>query len=400
MESPDRLKIVHIITRLIIGGAQENTILSCAGQHAAGHEVTLITGPAIGPEGSLLERAREQGYRIIVIDEMRRAIHPVRDFVVYRRLVRLLRELAPDIVHTHSSKAGIIGRKAARAAGAPAIIHTIHGLAFTASTNPAINWVYKTLEKNAAPITTRIVCVADAMREQSLAAGIGRPEQYVTIYSGMETGAFLQPAVPREQVRKSLGLSDEHVVVGTIARLFDLKGHDDLLQLAPRLCERYANLRFMWVGDGLLRPRFEAQMEAMHLRDRFILTGMVPPSRVPELTGAMDILVHPSRREGLARALPQAGLAGIPAITYDIDGNREGVLDGQTGIVLPPFDVEKLAGALWRLVEDAGLRRQMGQAGRQFALGRFDTQVMVDALDRLYHELADGKPSNPRLTTG
>jgi glycosyltransferase involved in cell wall biosynthesis len=381
------MKIVHIITRLIIGGAQENTLLSCQGQHDLGHDVTLITGPAIGPEGSLFDRAQSYGYKVIVIDEMRRAIHPLRDYRVYKKLIALLRDINSDIVHTHSSKAGIIGRWAAHRAKIPAIVHTIHGLAFTASTNAAVNWVYKTLEKQAAPISTRIVCVADAMREQSLAAGVGKPEQYVTIYSGMITEPFLNPPVPRDQVRSSLGLTNDHIVVGTIARLFDLKGHDDLLQIAPGLCQQFPNLRFLWVGDGSLRPRFEVEMNRLNLRDRFILTGMVPPHRVPELTNAMDILAHPSRREGLARALPQAGLAGIPAITYDIDGNREGVQNGVTGIVLPPFDVEKLRAAIASLVENESLRSQMGKAGREFALGRFDTKVMVAALDRLYAEI-------------
>jgi glycosyltransferase involved in cell wall biosynthesis len=351
----------------------------------------LITGPAIGPEGSLFERAQKEGYRVIIIDEMRRAIHPIRDFSTYRDLIRLLRELKPDIVHTHSSKAGIIGRWAASRAKSPAVVHTIHGLAFTASTNPAINWVYKMLEKQAAPLTTRIVCVADAMREQSLASGIGRAEQYVTIYSGMDTAPFLNPPVPRDQVRSSLGFSDENIVIGTIARLFDLKGHDDLLQIAPGLCRQFPNLRFLWVGDGSLRSRFEAEMNKLGLRDRFILTGMVPPQRVPELTAAMDILVHPSRREGLARAIPQAGLAGIPAIAYDIDGNREGVQNGVTGIVLPPFDVAKLEEAIRSISTDDALRQAMGAAGRKFALARFDTRVMVDALDHLYENLRQSR---------
>jgi glycosyltransferase involved in cell wall biosynthesis len=385
------MKIVHIITRLIIGGAQENTLLSCEGQHRLGHDVTLITGPAIGPEGSLLERAQGLGYRVIVVDEMRRAIRPGRDFASYRAMISLLREIRPDIVHTHSSKGGILGRMAARRAKCPAVVHTVHGLAFTASTNPAINWVYKKLEKRAAPMTSRIVCVADAMREQSLAAGVGTREQYVTIYSGMETEAFIHPPVGRAEVRRSLGLSDEHLVVGTIARLFELKGHEDLLQMAPKLCGEFPNLRFLWVGDGILRGKFEAEMGRMGLRDRFVLSGMVPPGRVPELTGAMDILVHPSRREGLARALPQAGLAGIPAITYDIDGNREGLRDGVSGIVVRAFDVPKLQEAICSLVKDESLRRRMGQAGREFALGRFDAKVMVGALERLYGEIRNQK---------
>ena len=378
------MKIVHIITRLIVGGAQENTLLSCEGQHDRGQDVTLITGPPIGPEGSLLERAQKYGYRVEVLDSMRRAILPGKDYFTYRELTRRLRQLKPDVVHTHSSKAGIIGRWAATKAQVPVVIHTIHGLAFTASTSAIANSFYKWAERITAPKTTKIVCVADAMREQSLRAKIGHPEQYVTIYSGMETTSFLNPPVSREEIRRQLALRDEHVVIGTIARLFNLKGHDDLLDLAPRLCQRWPNLRFLWVGDGLLREQFENRMMQMGLRDRFILTGLVPPSRIPELTGAMDILVHPSRREGLARALPQGSLAAKPIVTYDIDGNREAVIEGETGFVIPPFDKERLATAIERLLSDEPLRQRTGQAGRHFAIGRFDANVMVEALERLY----------------
>lgn len=377
------MKIVHIITRLIVGGAQENTLLSCEGQHALGHDVTLITGPAIGPEGSLMERAKRVGYRVETIEGMVRSIG-VADIGVYRTLVKRLKELNPDVVHTHSSKAGILGRQAARAAGCRNVVHTIHGLAFTASTKPAVNNVYKWLEKRAAPQTDTIVCVADAMRDQSLAAGIGRPEQYVTVYSGMDTGPFLNPPVPREQVRASLGVSPGEVVVGTIARLFDLKGHDDLIDLAPDLCRRFPSLKFLWVGDGSLRPKLEARIAAAGLTDRFILTGLVPPGRVPEFTGAMDILVHPSRREGLARALPQGQLAGCPVVTYDIDGNREGLVDGETGFLVPPFEINTLGEKLAYLLSDPDRAQAMGERGRQFAVGRFDTKVMVDELEKVY----------------
>jgi glycosyltransferase involved in cell wall biosynthesis len=249
-----------------------------------------------------------------------------------------------------------------------------------------VNNVYKYLERKTAPITDAIVCVADAMRDQSLAANIGRPQQYVTVYSGMDTQPFLHPPVPRNEVRNSLGLRDDHIAVGTIARLFDLKGHDDLLDLAPDLCARFPNLRFLWIGDGSLRPKFEQRIAEMELKDRFILTGLVPPTKIPELTNAMDILVHPSRREGLARALPQGELAGCPVITYDIDGNREALIDNETGFLIPPFDKNKLAHALAKLLADTNLRKEMGARGRDFAVKRFDTKVMVEGLERVYHK--------------
>ncbi|MBC8105424.1 MAG: glycosyltransferase family 4 protein [Anaerolineae bacterium] len=378
------MKIVHIITRLILGGAQENTLLSCEGQHDRAHDVTLITGPAISPEGSLIDRAKSYGYRVIVVDEMRRAISVSKDFRTYRRLKTVLTELNPDVVHTHSSKAGIIGRWAAHRAKCRFIVHTIHGLAFTASTSRAANFIYKTLEKVTAPITHKIVCVADAMREQSLLAGVGRPGQYLTVYSGMQTAPFLNPPIPRDVVRRELGLRDEDIAVGTIARLFELKGHDDLLDIAPKLCATFPTLKFLWIGDGLLRESFKRRIAQMGLTDRFILTGLVPPEKIPQLTHAMDILVHPSRREGLARALPQGSLAEKPVITYDIDGNREALIEGETGYALPPFDKNQLAAKIALLARDMELRKKLGTRGRAFALSRFDANVMVDALEAVY----------------
>ena len=253
-------------------------------------------------------------------------------------------------------------------AGGSAIVHTIHGLAFTASTRRSVNTAYRLLERWTAPITDRIVCVADAMRDQSLAGGVGRPGQYVTVYSGMDTRPFLSPPVPRAETRRRLGTGDDHVVVGTIARLFDLKGHDDLLDAragpvpaVPAPAVPVGRRRVAAAGG------WRRRIASWGWTDRFILTGLVPPERVPELTAAMDVLAHPSRREGLARALPQGALCGCPTVTYDVDGNREGLVDGATGYALPPFDVRRFGDALATLVADAPLRRRMGDAGRAFA---------------------------------
>jgi glycosyltransferase involved in cell wall biosynthesis len=229
------------------------------------------------------------------------------------------------------------------------------------------------------------------MRDQSLAAGIGTADQYCTIYSGMKTEPFLESGSRRDEVRGRLGLLPNHIAVGTIARLFHLKGHDDLLDITPELCRKWPDLRFLWVGDGLLNDDFQRRMREMGLRDRFILTGLVPPQVVPELTGAMDLLVHPSRREGLARALVQGELAGKPVIAYDIDGNREALIDGQSGFILPPFDKAQLAQRIDQLAGDPALRADMGRRGREFAVARFDVKVMVRSLEELYAELVSGQ---------
>lgn len=378
------MKIVHIITRLIVGGAQENTLLSCEGQHDAGHDVTLITGPALGPEGSLMERATTYGYKVETIDAMRRSILPVKDYDTYKWLIAKLIELKPDVVHTHSSKAGIIGRWAAHKAGVPRIVHTIHGLSFTSSKRAIVNNFYKLLERKAAPITYQIVSVADAMTRVSLENGIGTPEQYVTVHSGMDLEPFLNPPVARETVRAELGLKEDEVAVGTIARLFYLKGHDDLLDLAPTLCARFPKLKFVWIGDGLLKDQFQQRIALMKLADRFLFTGLVPPTRIPELVNALDIVAHPSRREGLARAIPQGQLARCPVVCYDVDGNAEGLIPGESGYAIKAFDVPAFGEALALLLADESKRKAMGERGRAFAREVFDTRVMVRTLIDVY----------------
>src|SRR4051794_9833762 len=204
------MRIVHIITRLILGGAQENTLLTVEGlHHRYGDDVTLITGPAEGPEGDLFDRAERRGLKVELMPELVRAIRPRVDALAYRKLRRAIRRLRPEVVHTHSSKAGILGRAAAWAERGPLVVHTIHGLPFGPSETPARNRMYIALERWAARRCHVIVSVCDAMTEQALAAGVGRPEQFTTVYSGMEVDAFLNPPRPRAEVRRELGLADD-----------------------------------------------------------------------------------------------------------------------------------------------------------------------------------------------
>ena len=184
-----------------------------------------------------------------------------------------------------------------------------------------------------------------------------------------------------------LGLKIDDVAVVTVARLFEMKGHDDLIAHAAELCDRLPNLKFVWIGDGSLRPHLESQISDLGLCNQFILTGLVPPSRVPELVNACDVLAHPSRREGLARALPQGQLAGLPVVTYDVDGNAEGLIDGETGHAVPAFDVPQFAARVAELAGDAELRHRMGERGRDFAASRFSASAMVEKLEEVYRHV-------------
>ncbi len=383
------MKIVHIITRLILGGAQENTILTCEGLSARGHEVTLITGPALGPEGELLTRAQAGNYKVIVLNSLRRAINPVLDAIAYRALVRRLDNLKPDIVHTHSSKAGILARRAAEKvrgeSDSPKIIHTIHGLPFHPYGNRLANRLYIALEKRAAGRTDAIISVADAMTAQAIAAGVGQPEQYTTIYSGMEVSAFVNACDDTDDFRRSLGLTNGDVLVTQVSRLAELKGHEFILAAAERTTDR--RIHFCFVGNGRRRGAIERAIRASaSLTGRVHLTGLLLPELMPTVMHAADIVVHCSLREGLARALPQAMLAGKPVVSFDIDGARE-VVDSDTGVLLEPGDTAGLKTAIETLAASAETRTRLGEEGRRRAAEKFDHRIMVEKIESLYERI-------------
>ena len=385
------MHIAHYITRLIIGGAQENTLTTVEDQqHLFGDRVTLITGPGVGPEGSLEERARCSGVDLRLINASRRSIHPWHDWQTYRQLVALLRDLKPDLLHTHSSKAGIIGRASAAKLKIPCV-HTIHGAAFHYGQSRLTQGIYKSLERWAGRRTDKFISVCDAMTEQYVAAGVAQREKFVTVYSGFDVDPFLVPPRPPQQIRSELGLKPEHIVIGKVARLFPLKGHEYLLRAAEQVIAQSPTVRFLLVGDGILRPQIEAELTSRGLRNHFIFTGLVSPDKVPELIHAMDIVVHTSVWEGLARVLAQGLIAGKPVVSYDIDGAREVVVSGETGYLVPPRSTAELASALTLLASDEPLRHHLGTMGRVRYTDPFRHQTMTRRIREVYAEVLDSK---------
>jgi glycosyltransferase involved in cell wall biosynthesis len=383
----DAMKTVHIITRMIVGGAQENTLHTVCDQHALhGDDVTLITGPSEGPEGSLMEQAASGGFGLIEVPELLRSIAPLTDVRCYRRLCDLLRDLEPEIVHTHSSKAGILGRAAAAKIGLPCV-HTIHGASFHYGQNPLAYGTYIAAEKWAAKRTAHFISVADAMTETYVKAGIAPSEQFTTIYSGFDVEPFLSPPRSRDDVRRELGFAPEDVVIGKIARLFPLKGHEFVVRAARQVLDRHPSARFLLVGDGILRESIERSLNELGIRERFTFTGLVPPAQIPELVHAMDIVVHASQWEGLARVLPQGLIAGKPVVSYDVGGAREVVIPGETGYLLPCDSVDGLAAALGELIDDPNLRQRLGSTGRERFTERFRHQTMTAAIRRVYEQV-------------
>jgi len=417
------LKIVHIITRLILGGAQENTLITCKLLAQRGHDVTLITGPAIGPEGELFNQTKGQDYKVIVLDRLRRAINPLNDIVSYFQIKKLLRQLQPDIVHTHSAKAGILGRFAGyrcvrchceactagrgnlyryvsrllrrfaprndkEAKHRPVIVHTIHGLAFHQYQSQWLNRFYIAIEKSAAKRTDFFISVANAMTAQATAVGIGKPEQYVTAYSAIEEDDFLEPISEerKRDFRQKYEISKDSIVLVTIARLFMLKGHEYIIESAKQLSKRFEKCIWLFIGDGNLSDHFKQQVCQFGLAEKVKFTGLLPPSQIPLAIQSSDILVHCSLREGLARTLPQAMLCRKPAVSFDVDGARE-VVNENTGRLIEPKNVEQLTKACAELIEDEDLRKKLGENGRESVKEKFAPETMVDTIETVYENL-------------
>ncbi len=388
-----RWRVSHVITRLIVGGAQENTIASVLGLHAlADFEVNLLSGPTHGPEGSLEPLLAGMPGLLTVVPKLVRPVSPWTDWQAYRRLVHHFRQHPPDLVHTHSGKAGVVGRLAARKAHVPVIVHTIHGPSFGSFQGAAANAVFLRAEHLAARVTHHFVVVADAMARQYLAAGIGSPDQYTRIFSGFDLAPYL--TVQRDEALAArLGLAPDDFVVGKVARLFELKGHEDLFRSAAELVKRCPRIKLLLVGDGPWRRRFEEQAAASALRGRVVFTGLVPPTEVPRHLGLMDVVVHLSRREGLPRALPQALAAGKPIIAVDCDGANEVCQDGVTGFLVPPDHLDALVNRLGQLADAPELREELGNAGREFVRARFSSGRMVQDLASLYRRLLTSVPA-------
>ncbi len=387
------MRVTHIITRLVVGGAQENTLATIRGLlRKPGLEVKLVSGPAIGPEGSLEGIARDifsdaSARDFTIIPELVRPIHPLKDFITLRKLESLLREQKPDIVHTHSGKAGILGRLAAKRAGVPIIIHHIHGPSFGPFQGALANFVFTAAEKFAARVTDHFFCSADAMTNLYLAAGIGRPEMFTRVFSGFELNPFLA-ATNDLGLRQQLGLGAHHFVIGKIARIFKLKGHADLVAAFAKILPQVPDARLLFVGDGALQGKVKNQIHALGLDGKVVFTGLVPPGEVARLVGIMDCVAHLSYREALSRALPQALAAGKPVVAYDFDGAAEICRENETGFLIRTGDTDAAARRLLQLARDNALRGRLGACGRQFVRENFSVEKMVDAQYDVYQQLA------------
>jgi len=380
-----KMKICHVITRMIVGGAQENTLFTIVGHIQKGHEVVLITGPSPGPEGELLNNSDFPEFEIIEIPDLVREMNVVKDYSAYKELKKIFTERKFDVVHTHSSKAGIIGRAAAWKAKVPFVTHTVHGQAFHAYEKPWKNFLYISAERWAAKRCHKIYAVAQAMIDQCVKAKVAPREKYKVVYSGMEIGDFLN-SKPEPELREKLGIPENAKVIGAVSRLFPMKGYEYFLPVAHAIATVCPDVHFLIVGDGSLRQWMDVKIAKMGLTDHFHFAGLVPPDKVYRYIALMDILIHLSLREGLPRCVVQALASGKPALGFKLDGTPEVIIDGKTGYCAPAKDVKTIIASAVHIISDPKLAKEMGENGKKMVAEKFDWHRMADILEEEYLE--------------
>jgi glycosyltransferase involved in cell wall biosynthesis len=375
-----RLRICHVITQLELGGAQQNTLHTVAHLDRQRFEVGLVAG-----RGGILDgEARAiADLDLRWVPELVREIHPLKDTAALIRLVAILRAMKPHLVHTHSSKAGILGRWAAHLAGVPAVVHTIHGFGFHAQMRRTQRGCLKALEVCTAPLTTRFLAVSRANLERGVREGIFPREQAALLRSGVALAAFRNGARPGA-LRAELGIPADAPVVGMVACLKPQKAPVDFVRAAEQVAAAVPGAHFLLVGDGVLRGAVEEAIRKASLSGRFHLLGW--RRDIPAIFKNLDLVALTSRWEGLPRVVPEAMAACLPVVATRVDGTPEAIVEGVTGFLVEPGDVPALAGRIAWLLSHREEARRMGRAGRE-RVDEFDIDEMVRRQEALYAEL-------------
>lgn len=380
-----RIEILHIITRMEEGGAPRVLLDLLRGLPGDRFSQTLATGKA--PEGAdLLPEARRLPVEIREIKGLCRRVAPLRDLTALLRLINLINSKRFDIIHTHTSKAGFLGRLAARIAGARRVIYSPHGDIFSGYFPGYQTEIYRLAERAAAAWCDTIVTLSDAGAREYLSRAIGDRRQFVTIPNGVDAGA-LASAADRRGVRREFGIERDAFVIACVGRLVRVKGIDVLVAAAPRIAAQDGgpDVRFLVVGDGPERTALASAAARLGVGDRFSFTGF--RADVGRLLSAADLLAMPSRNEGLGMSILEAMALSLPVVASHVGGIPEVVTDGATGILVTPEDPDALAHACVDLVRDPERARKMGIAGRRLVSERFSVERFVEKTARLYLDL-------------
>lgn len=381
-------RVLHVITRLSVGGSSEATVATIEGLQRERYDCGLAVGLS-GSDPAVVDAARRRGCRLIDVPSLAREAAVGRDLFALAALIGIIRRERPIIVHTHTSKAGFLGRLAARLAQVPAVIHQPHGHVFYGYFGRARTSVYLALERVAARWSDRIITLTDRGAEEHLARRIGRREQFVTVPSGVPTAALRAAAPTRVAAREQLGIAASDFVIAGLGRFVPIKGFDTLVAALPSVVAALPAARLLLIGDGPERPALEARATALGVAGRVHMTGNV--DGVARWLMAADVLAAPSRNEGMGRALVEAMALGIPVVGSAVGGIPDVIADGESGRLVEPDAPAALAGALIALGRDPGLARKLGEAGQHRA-ERFSTTASEARMRAVYESVLKATP--------
>lgn len=379
------MRITHVIARLNVGGPAVHVGLVCAGLRQRGHEARLVAGRVVPPEGDMEYACTDRGVTPMYAERLGRSLDPLADVASLAFLVGHFRKYRPDVVHTHTSKAGALGRLAARLAGVPAVVHTYHGHVLHGYFGWAANLAVRSVERGLALLTDAVVVLGDSQRRELAELGICRPDRIRAIPFGMDLAPFVKARALRDAARAELGLPADCEVIGIVGRLTAIKGHEHFLEMARRLAPLRPRARFLIVGDGELRRELEASVHLSGLSDRTLFLGW--QKELPPIYAAMDVLALTSLNEGSPVVLKEAMAAGIPCVAHRVGGVPDLVEPGVTGYLAEPGDAAALTSAVQACLAGGASHDAMLARARARVVERHGHEAMVTALEQLYAEL-------------
>jgi len=385
-------KIFHIITRLDQGGSAQNTLLTCLGLHHK-YDLVLVHGTSRESEMTDLEQqrvkmqvreAREGGVKVIEVPFLVRRIDPVFDLLAFLLILRLIVRERPSIVHTHTSKAGVLGRLAAKMAGAPLTVHTPHGHVFYGHFSPIVSRIFLVIERILAHITDCTVALTEGEKQDYIKFGVSQAKSTVTIHSGVNVELFREPKGDIEWIKRSLGIGKKELVVGSVGWLLPVKGPLNLLKAMERVWQTYPDTRLLFVGKGELEGSLKKEALGMGFSDRVSFLGW--RDDIPEIMHLIDIFVLPSLNEGMGRVLVEAMAAGRPVVASNVGGIPGLISHEENGLLLPPGNIEALAEGIELLLSDEAKRKRLGENGKK-DVDKYGLEPMLSKIDLLYSHL-------------
>lgn len=393
--SNTKKKILHIITLFSIGGATENTIYTVDGLIKKGYDVDIITGPNISSEGSMYDVCNELNIPVITFKHLKRKISPLSDILVIIQLYFFIRKNGYDIVHTHSSKAGVVGRVAAWVAKTPIIIHHNHAKPYHRFQNLFVKIFYKQIEKFASLFCDKIVSVTYTIVDEMVKDKIAPKEKFVVIRSGFNIEQFKNYDFSNNsKIKDKYGIKENDIILGKIARLSVIKGHIYLLKAFEKVSKQLPNVKLLLVGDGENRSELLRFINKSKINDKIIFTGLIPMSEMPSIISLIDIVVHTALLEGLPRVFTQSKLMGKPIISFDIDGAHEVIEDGKNGYLIEPRNIDMLTKKIIDLASNITKAKKFGDYSKDNIKDDFSINAMVEQNHILYQELLNNKSIN------